>query len=158
MCIKHTCISSLLLRLGCVPHYSFTDAMVDHCQNMLYCSAPLSCAFLSTLLCAGNSGPTLMSCLEVRVRAERKQRRYILSAAASWYYEAAVMWNWILSQNSCLRDYVPALAIRVLQAGRIQCSVKSDATSSPIQIFLNKLEQAVWLIPVHIVVTFFKQH
>ena len=91
--------------------------------------------------------------------ADRRWRsRTILLAAASCYYEVAVMWNWILSQNTCLWDYAPALAIkvRVLQAGRIWCSVKFDATSSPIWVFLNKLELAVWLISVHIAVTLLK--
>lgn len=72
-----------------------------------------------------------------RAADRRRRNRSILLAAASWYYEVTVTWNWIFSQNTCLRDYAPALAIkvRVLQAGRIWCSVKSDATSSPIWVF-----------------------
>lgn len=142
-----------------VTHHCFTDATTGFWQNVLYCCALQSCASPATLLCGGNSGPTLMSYLAVGVSCwqEMEEQNYsTILLTASWYYGFAVKWNWILSQSNCLWDYAPALAIKVrlLQAGRIWCSVKSDATGSPIWVLLNKLELSMWQIPVHVAVVF----
>lgn len=158
MWFKHTCVIALLRSLRCGSTLQF---------HWCYCRLSPEYALL---LCpqSWTFPPAPFFVLEIVVldwchtgrwkwAADRRWRsRTILLAAVSWYNEAAVMWNWFLSQNTCLWDYAPALAVRVLRAGRIWCSVKSDATSSPIWVFLNKLEVAVWLISVHIDVMFLK--
>lgn len=130
-----------------------------YCRLLPEYSCPQSCVFLPTFFVLEIVVLHWCHTWQWEWAADRTWRSgTILLDTASWYYEVAVKWNWILSQNTSLWVYAPALAIKVivLQATRIWCSVKPDATSSRIWVSLNKLELAVWLISVHMAVTFLK--
>lgn len=135
LALTHTFfVCFLLLNWGCGYTSLFTDVASGFWQNMLYCYAPLSCATpFSTFFMVEIVILHWCHTWQWEWAADRRWRSRTIFLTACWYYEFAVMWNWILSQSTSLWAYAPALAIkaRVMQAGRIWWSVVSDATGSP---------------------------